>query len=77
MFVLLLSHDEFIRFSDQVDIIHSMYYAEKKENAEKIYMHTDHSKMALAFTHKEWIKLYHLLEESRFMLDVNQLSEQH
>ena len=31
------------------------------------------SKMVLAFTHKEWIKLYQLLEESRFMLHANEL----
>ncbi|MNY25333.1 hypothetical protein D3C86_1591090 [compost metagenome] len=71
--VLILSYDEFIRFSDQVHNIHSMHYEEKRESGEKIYMHTDNSKMVLAFTHKEWIKLYQLLEESRFMLHANEL----
>ncbi len=84
--VLILSYDEFIRFSDQVHHIHTMHYEEEeaklpkteglsdkdekpKEKAnEKIYMHTDSSKMVLAFNHKEWMKLYQLLEESRFML---------
>lgn len=71
--VLSLSYDEFIRFSDRVNEIHSMHYTEKKENNEKIYMHTDHSKMVLAFTDKEWLKLYQLLEESRFMLYAGEL----
>ena len=74
--VLILSSDEFIRFTDQVHNIHAMHYAEKSESNEKIYMHTDNSKMVLAFTHKEWIKLYQLLEESRFMLSVNELIDQ-
>jgi len=74
--VLNLSYDEFIRFSDQVQNIHSMYYEEKKENNEKLYMHTDNSKMILAFTPNEWMKLYQLLEESRFMLYANELIDQ-
>lgn len=92
--VLILSYDEFIRFSDQVYVIHSTHYEEEeaklpktevssdkdekpKEKAnEKIYMHTDSSKMVLAFTHKEWMKLYQLLEESRFMLHAKQLIDQ-
>lgn len=91
--VLILSYDEFIRFSDQVHHIHAMHYEEEeaklpktedlsdkdekpKEKAnEKIYMHTDSSKMVLAFNHKEWMKLYQLLEESRFMLYANELIE--
>jgi hypothetical protein len=39
-------------------------------------MHTDNSKLALAFSLKEWIKLYHLLEESRFMLSATELISQ-
>ena len=74
--VLILSHDEFIRFTDQVQHIHSMHYEEKMESNEKIYMHTDNSKMVLAFTHKEWLKLYQLLDESRFMLYASELIEQ-
>lgn len=91
--VLILSYDEFIRFSDQVHHIHAMHYEEEeallpktedlsdkdekpKEKAnEKIYMHTDSSKMVLAFNYKEWMKLYQLLEESRFMLYANELIE--
>jgi predicted transcriptional regulator len=75
--VLILSYDEFIRFSDQVETIHAIHYSEKRESNEKIYMHTDSSKLVLAFTHKEWIKLYQLLEESRFMLYANQLIDRH
>lgn len=71
--VLSLSYDEFIRFSDRVNEIHSMHYTENKETNEKIYMHTDHSKMTLAFTYKEWLKLCQLLEESRFMLYASEL----
>lgn len=92
--VLILSSDEFIRFSDQVHLIHSTHYEEEeaklpktegssdkdekqKEKAnEKIYMHTESSKIVLAFTYKEWIKLYQLLEESRFMLYAKQLIDQ-
>lgn len=74
--VLILSYDEFIRFSDQVHNIHTMHYDEKKETNEKIYMHTDNTKMILAFTPKEWMKLYQLLEESRFMLYANELIDQ-
>lgn len=74
--VLILSYDEFIRFSDQVHNIHLMHYEEKKENNEKIYMHTDNAKMILAFTPREWMKLYELLEESRFMLYANELIDQ-
>lgn len=103
--VLILSHEEFIRFTDQVQNIHAMHYEEEeaklpktegssdkddhmpptasamaqkpKEKAnEKIYMHTDNSKMVLAFTRKEWMKLYLLLEESRFMLYANELIDQ-
>lgn len=74
--VLILSYDEFIRFTDQVHNIHTMHYDEKKENNEKIYMHTDNTKMILAFTPKEWIKLYQLLEESRFMLYANEFIDQ-
>jgi predicted transcriptional regulator len=75
--VLILSYDEFIRFSDQVETIHSMHYNEKRTSNEKIYMHTDSSKLALAFTHKEWMKLYQLLEESRFMLYAKQFIDRH
>jgi len=53
-----------------------MHYEEKMESNEKIYMHTDNSKMVLAFTHKEWLKLYQLLDESRFMLYASELIEQ-
>ncbi len=74
--VLILSHDEFIRFSDQVQHIHSVHFEEKQQNNEKIYMHTDSSKLALAFSLKEWIKLYQLLEESRFMLSATELISQ-
>lgn len=74
--VLILSYAEFIRFSEQVHSIHIMHYAEKKENDEKIYMHTDNAKMILAFNHKEWMKLYDLLEESRFLLYANEFIEQ-
>lgn len=74
--VLILSYDEFIRFSDQVHHIQLMHYADKKENNEKIYMHTDNAKMILAFSPHEWSKLYQLLEESRFMLHANELIEQ-
>ncbi|WP_300660891.1 DUF6686 family protein [Fluviicola sp.] len=74
--VLVLSYDEFIRLTDQVHNIHSMHYEEKKENNEKIYMHTDNTRMILAFTPKEWIQLYQLLEESRFMLYANELIDQ-
>jgi predicted transcriptional regulator len=73
--VLILSYDEFMRFSDQVHHIHTMHYEEKKETGEKIYMHTDSSKMVLAFNHQEWMKLYQLLEESRFLLYANELIE--
>nr|WP_148235481.1 hypothetical protein [Fluviicola taffensis] len=88
--VLILSYAEFIRFSEQVHSIHTMHYEEeeakllKNENLsnkdekpkEKIYMHTDNSKMILAFNHKEWMKLYDLLEESRFLLYANEFIEQ-
>jgi len=74
--VLILSYEEFIRFTDQVHNIHAMHYDEKRESNEKIYMHTDNSKMVLAFTHKEWMKLYQLLEESRFMLYANEFIDQ-
>ena len=74
--VLILSHEEFIRFTDHVHNIHTMHYDEKRDSNEKIYMHTDNSKMVLAFTHKEWMKLYLLLEESRFMLHANELIDQ-
>ena len=74
--MLILSYDEFMRFSDQVHHIHAMHYEEKKETGEKIYMHTDSYKMVLAFNHKEWMKLYQLLEESRFMLYASELIEQ-
>lgn len=75
--VLILTYEEFVRFSDQVHSIHFMHYEEKRANNEKLYMHTDNSKMVLAFTHTEWLKLYELLEESRFMLYANQLIDQH
>ncbi len=74
--VLILSYEEFIRFTDQVQNIHAMHCTEKRESNEKIYMHTDNSKMILAFTHKEWMNLYRLLEESRFMLYANELIDQ-
>lgn len=71
--ILILSDDQFKQFTDHVHSIHLMHYPEKKATNEKIYMHTDNSKMALAFTTGEWINLYQLLEESRFMLHVNEL----
>ncbi|MGV3610715.1 MAG: DUF6686 family protein [Fluviicola sp.] len=92
--VLILSSEEFIRFTDQVHNIHIMHYEEEdaklpktedssdkdekpKEKAnKKIYMHTDSSKMVLAFTQHEWMNLYRLLEESRFMLSANELIDQ-
>lgn len=75
--VLALSYEEFVHFSDQVHQIHLTHYDEKKENSEKIYMHTDSSKIILAFNHREWMKLYSLLEESRFMLHASELIERH
>lgn len=75
--VLILSHEDFIRFTEQVHEIHTLHYEEKKQLNEKIYMHTDSSKMALAFNPDEWRKLYNLLDEARFLLSVNELLEQH
>jgi hypothetical protein len=71
--VLILSYQEFIRFSDQVHSIHTTHYSEKTDPKEKIYMHTDTSKMILAFNQKEWITLVDLLEESRFLLHANEI----
>lgn len=75
--VLILSHDDFVRFTEQVYSIHLHHYKEKKASQKKIYMHTDSRKMALCFSPTEWINLYELLEEARFLISATDILEQH
>lgn len=71
--VLLLSPEEFSRFSANVYSIHQEHFEEKLLSKEKIYLHTDSRRITLAFNTQEWLQLQELLGECSLALQIDEI----